>query len=421
MINPEEIYQLLQKEQWSNIIDILHKNKNEIANEPSLINAAQTFETVFLQKVREYPKDNKDINGVLGLLYVLHHGKFYKLTETNLKKLTIELAERSPFKEAYNYAKQYPDEEICKEIITNYESIVNEIEEARAISHSKSTINWIEVYNRLFELINNPEDVATYFSGPRFINAVREILPYHPDYSQYIQLRGQEGKSTSRRIFYYDILMDIDELTRIRIVDKITSIVKPFLPEKVQAIDMIMGKKVIDNDVISATKTESQADSNPVVFISYSWDDEAHKEWVLNLANKLTTDGVKVILDRYSLTAGKSVPFFIEQSISQAHKILIIFTPNYKLKADKRAGGVGYEYSIMNIDLYKNQTTNEKIIPVLRTGEMKESIPEFMQQFIHLDLRKDENFHISYSDLIREIYNEPAIIQPEIGNKPNFN
>ena len=98
----------------------------------------------------------------------------------------------------------------------------------------------------------------------------------------------------------------------------------------------------------------------------------------------------------------------------------MVFTPNYKLKADKRTGGVGYEYSIMNIELYNNITSNEKFIPLLRKGEMSESIPTFMQQFIHIDVKNDENFENSYNDLIREIYNEPEIKKPNIGSKPDF-
>jgi len=41
------------------------------------------------------------------------------------------------------------------------------------------------------------------------------------------------------------------------------------------------------------------------VFISYSWDSEAHKEWVLNLANNLIKNGIGVLLDQYDPSAGK--------------------------------------------------------------------------------------------------------------------
>lgn len=123
---------------------------------------------------------------------------------------------------------------------------------------------------------------------------------------------------------------------------------------------------------------------------------------------------------QYYLKPGKNLPHFVENSISRAERIIIVFTPNYKLKADKRAGGVGYEYSIMNAELYNNQSTNEKIIPVLRRGTKEESIPAFMQQFIHIDTGNDDNFENSYVDLLREIYNEPAIQKPKLGAKPTF-
>jgi hypothetical protein len=40
-----------------------------------------------------------------------------------------------------------------------------------------------------------------------------------------------------------------------------------------------------------------------------------------------------------------------------------------------------------------------------------------MQQYIHIDMRNDENYENSYTDLLREIYDEPEILKPEIGTK----
>lgn len=416
MLNQESIYQLMFNEKWSDIIEILHHHKKDIKNDPILSHAAQTFESVFLNKVKEFPVADVSIKHVLELLYLIHFGKFYTLSDENLKRLTVELAKRSSINEAYNYAMKYPDEAVSQEIIRQYQVQVNAAAPYKAAPLSYS---WIEIYNRLFELINNQGDSATYFSGPRFIDAVREFDPYFPTYSQYIQLRNDLGKSTSRKIFYYDILMDMDEMVRIKIVGKILTIARPFLPEKVKAIEILLGMKD-PNPSTEAIVNTIVGTPNPVVFISYSWDDDQHKAWVLDLANKLTADGIKVLLDRYDLKAGRSLPHFVEQSITHANRVLIIFTPGYKSKADQRSGGVGYEYSIVNADLYQNQTTNAKIIPVLRRGEMSDSIPTFMQQFIHLDLRNENNFETSYADLLREIYDEPAIKRPEIGNKPAF-
>jgi hypothetical protein len=414
MVNHEDIYQLLFKEKWQDIINILHKNKTDIESQPILKHAAKTFEREFVKKLNDYPLDNREVKHMLGLLYALHHGKFYQLSDDHLKIITMDLARRSPIKEAYNFAELYPEENESKKIINEYKK------QMAKETNAGSNYNWIEIFNRLFEAINNQADSDTYFSGPRFMTLVKEFLPYNADYSQYIQLRNEQGKSTSRKIFYYDVLMEIDEPTRIKIVERILSIIERSLPEKANAIATLLGKSAPQPPKINEPISTETFLESPTVFISYSWDSDEHKKWVYNLAEKLAEKGIRVILDQYSLRLGKSLPHFVEQSISKSDKILIIFTPNYRLKADGRSGGVGYEYSIMNANLYQNQTGNEKIIPILRNGTMQDSIPSFMQQFIHLNLSKDDNFETGFNDLIREIYNEPAIKVPALGKRPEF-
>ena len=42
----------------------------------------------------------------------------------------------------------------------------------------------------------------------------------------------------------------------------------------------------------------------PRVFVSYSHDSQAHKDWVLKLATRLLANGVEVILDQWDLRLG---------------------------------------------------------------------------------------------------------------------
>lgn len=420
MLNQENIYQFIFKEQWTDILNLLYTDKKDILSDTLLQQAATIFENEFFKKVNDYPIQRKDIKDNLDTLYILNHGKFYRLADENYRTLIIELVKRKPLTEAVNYARHFPDEEICKTTINKFEQLKAKEEGIKLTPLNNIPMNWIEIFNRLFELINNQGDSATYYSGPRFINTVREFEPYFPDYTQFIEQRNIEGKSTSRKIFYYDILLGLKEEMRLKVVNRILEILKPYQTGKVLKIEELLGKPISKKEDFVTPEVKKQLSENPIVFISYSWDDEPHKEWVLNLANRLCSDGIDVILDRFYLKAGKNLPQFVEQSIEKAERIIIVFTPNYKLKADKRTGGVGYEYSIMNADLYKNQTDNEKVIPMLRAGSKEESIPAFMQQFIHIDTRNDENFENSYVDLLREIYNEPAIQKPEIGVKPTF-
>jgi hypothetical protein len=413
MLNQENLYQLIFKENWSEVLTLLYSNKKDISNDAILNQAAKIFEQEFFRKIHSYPLDRKDVDDNLDTLYILNFGKFYVLTIENYKKLIIEIVKRKPLSDAIPYAHLFPEEEICKNVLKNIPNTIS------MSTTNNNSMNWIEIYNRLFELINNPDDSATYFSGPRFIKTVKEFERYFPDYTQFLDQRNREGKSTSRKIFYYDILISFQEDLRLKIVNRILDIIRPFKKTEIEKIDYLLGR---ENEGITSIVTPDpiKSSNNPKVFISYSWDDETHKQWVLSLADRLCFDGIDVILDRYYLKPGKHLTHFVENSISTADRIVIIYTPNYKLKADKRTGGVGYEYSIMNVDLYKNQTSNDKIIPVLRTGNMDESIPTFMQQFIHIDARNDDNFENSYTDLLREIYNQPAIQKPALGTKPAF-
>jgi hypothetical protein len=420
MLSQENIYQLIFAEQWREVLDLLYKHRLEIKTDPMLQQAAAVFEQEFFTKVEQYPTDRKDIEENLDTLYVLNYGKFYQLSPEGFRALIIEMVKRKSAGDAVAYARQLPNEEICKKIINEVDAKRAKDEGFRTVSPKTIPMNWIEIFNRLFELINNQQDSATYFSGPRFIQTVKEFEIYFPDYQQFIDQRSREGKSTTRKIFYYDILLSLKDETRIRVLNKILDILRPFVTDKVEIIDGLLGKPLSKKPSTHISTAESKHSGNPIVFISYSWDSEPHKQWVLDLADRLCDDGIDVILDRYYLKPGVNLQHFVENSIAEAQRIIIVFTPNYKLKADKRSGGVGYEYSIMNVDLYKNQTSNEKIIPVLRIGNQEDSIPTFMQQYIHLDTRNDENFENSYVDLLREIYNEPAIQKPKVGTKPQF-
>ena len=158
----------------------------------------------------------------------------------------------------------------------------------------------------------------------------------------------------------------------------------------------------------------------PKVFISYSWDDDAHKAWILNLANQLLANGVDVTLDQFELSLGKNLSHFMERAVQDANKVLLILTENYKIKAEGRKGGVGYEYSMINSALYKMQTNNNKFLPVLRGQDRDASTPIFVDAFINLDMRDDTKFDANLEELLRAIYEAPKVVKPPIGKKPDF-
>ena len=81
----------------------------------------------------------------------------------------------------------------------------------------------------------------------------------------------------------------------------------------------------------------------PKVFISYSWEDDEHNQWVVDFATRLRKDGVETIIDKWGVRYGKSLTTFMEKAIRNNDFVLLICTPMYKEKFDQRLGGLEYD------------------------------------------------------------------------------
>lgn len=112
----------------------------------------------------------------------------------------------------------------------------------------------------------------------------------------------------------------------------------------------------------------------PKVFVSYSWDDDRHRDWVRDLASRLRSDGVDAGLDRWKLAPGDQQPEFMERAVRENDFVLIVCTPRYKERADGRVGGVGYEGDIMTAEVLFERR-QRKFIPVLRAGDWGTALP----------------------------------------------
>ncbi len=99
-------------------------------------------------------------------------------------------------------------------------------------------MNWIQIYNRLFEIINTQGD--TYYGGTRFLNSIREVNFNVPSYMDYIDQRRVANKSTSRRDYYFDLLMEQPENERIQIVGSILDVIEITLPGRTTVIKELL-------------------------------------------------------------------------------------------------------------------------------------------------------------------------------------
>src|SRR5713101_2365609 len=160
----------------------------------------------------------------------------------------------------------------------------------------------------------------------------------------------------------------------------------------------------------------------PSAFISYSWDDDAHKEWVRGLAERIRADGVDVTLDRWATVPGDQLPAFMERAIRENQFIVIICTPRYKSRSDAREGGVGYEGDIMTAEVMTQQNYR-KFIPVLRSGTWPQNAPSWLAGKYHINLSGNPYSERDYEDLVRTLLGiretAPPIGKPMATVNPN--
>ncbi len=137
-------------------------------------------------------------------------------------------------------------------------------------------------------------------------------------------------------------------------------------------------------------------------FVSYSWDDDQHKAWNRQLAERLRSDGVSATLDQWGTVPGDQLPAFMERAVAGNDFIIIVCTPRYKERSERRIGGVGYEGDIMTAELLQ-KGNHRKFIPVLRRGEWKESAPGWLAGKYFVDLRDGPNYEAQYQDLLSTV------------------
>ncbi len=155
----------------------------------------------------------------------------------------------------------------------------------------------------------------------------------------------------------------------------------------------------------------------PKVFISYSHDSKAHKDWVLKLATRLRSDGVNVLLDHWNLKLGQDLAAFMERGLSESNRVVSICSEAYVKKSDDRQGGVGYEKQIITAELLADTNTNW-VIPVIRNNDNHKKVPTFLGGRLYVSFENDNLYESNYEKLLRELLDEPVLPIPPIGNNP---
>lgn len=153
------------------------------------------------------------------------------------------------------------------------------------------------------------------------------------------------------------------------------------------------------------------------VFVSYSHDNEEHKEWVYRLSCDLIGNGIEVILDQWDLSLGSNLPKFMEQGLTNSDRVLVVCTDNYIDKSNDGIGGVGYEKNILTAELLVEQDS-KKFIPIVKSVDRKVKTPICIAGRLYTDFSNDENYQRSLKELVHELYGIPLKPKPELGKNP---
>jgi TIR domain len=157
----------------------------------------------------------------------------------------------------------------------------------------------------------------------------------------------------------------------------------------------------------------------PRAFLSYSWEGAKPKQWVVKFAERLQGEsGVEVTFDSWHLNPGDDRLHFMEQAVAESDFVVVVCTPTYAERANKREGGVGYESTVITSALAERILTN-KFIPVLRDGSWSSSLPSFLKTRMGVNLTGEPYQEDEYEKLLRVLHGEP-IQPPPLGSKPDF-
>lgn len=167
----EEVFQWLKNKDFDRIVGFLKTGKDKVSEDTILQQAVGHFFTEVIAQ-SEQP-DNEATNLLIGKLYMLHSGSFFKFSEEQYEGIVTHLAKVSKKKEeALHFATLFPDNKVCAAIIA--EANENDPQE---VSHSQS--DTISVKEVLSERKNLTSSIFNSKQERLFFLALRNCYPTH--------------------------------------------------------------------------------------------------------------------------------------------------------------------------------------------------------------------------------------------------
>jgi hypothetical protein len=161
-------------------------------------------------------------------------------------------------------------------------------------------VNWIAAFNRLFILLNR--EGVTYYSGPNFLRVVQQVDPGSPSYQHLLQTRQQQGKSTSRKDYYWDTLQELSEQHKYQFFRLFIVELEPHARDEIDAIKEIVfgGGNAVPTTVVPMDLWNSEKLNNSLKDIDNAIDSQQY--------NRATTLAYTCLEGLYKTYIHKHVP-----------------------------------------------------------------------------------------------------------------
>ena len=115
--------------------------------------------------------------------------------------------------------------------------------------------DWIAAYNRLYKYLDG-------YTGSQFIKTVQQVDPDLYDYGDYIELRRQQDKSTTKKHYFKDIILSYPDAVKHHLFETFLTPVEQANPSDAKSIRAILrGDKVpISTEVFAKVTSSKEVD-----------------------------------------------------------------------------------------------------------------------------------------------------------------
>lgn len=174
-IEREDIFKLVNEKQWLKLIDIFSDNKTYeiVLSEPML---QPLIDKYFIDELVDGNSMQGDVSYKYYLqnIHQIHVSKKhnFKLSSENYKKLIVRIVQVEPkIEHAYNYAKEFPEDAICKEVILKFKE-----KKPVVVTHSQDHELYV-TENKGVADVNFTIGLFKSNQEYHFFKAIREVFP----------------------------------------------------------------------------------------------------------------------------------------------------------------------------------------------------------------------------------------------------